>query len=175
MEILQLVDQLEQVLNQGWRIPLTSSLIVNEEECLRLIDQMRISVPSAIKESQRMIAERDRILAEAQAQADAILAQAQHDAAEMVNQHFIVGEARQEAQRIVDLGHEEAMRLVQEAEEYALGVLQELVEQLTGSLQQAQNGIRAIEESRMADQRGTPASTTTPAPPQEEEEENSQN
>lgn len=174
MEILQLVDQLEQVLNQGWRIPLTASLIVNEEECLRLIDQMRISVPSAIKESQRMIAERDRILAEAQAQADAILAQAQHDAAEMVNQHFIVAEARREAQRIVDLGHEEAMRLVHDAEEYALNVLQELVEQLTGSLQQAQNGIRAIEESRIADQRETPASAATPAPPQEEEEENDQ-
>lgn len=151
MEILQLVDQLEQVLNQGWRIPLTASLIVNEEECLRLIDQMRISVPSAIKESERMIAERDRILAEARAQADAILAQAQHEAAEMVNQHFITQEARREAQRIVDVGHAEATRMIQEAEDYSLDVLRDLVEQLSGVLQQAQNGIQAIEASRAAD------------------------
>ena len=42
MEILQLVDQLEQTMNRGWRVPLSPSLIVNSEECLSLIDQMRI-------------------------------------------------------------------------------------------------------------------------------------
>lgn len=150
MEILQLVDQLEDVLNRGWRIPFSASLIVNEEECLRLIDQMRITVPSAIKESERMLAERNRILGEAQTQADALLARAQQGAAELVSQHYITQEAQQEAQRIVDLGRAEADRMVQEAEDYTLSVLRQLVDQLTGVLQQAENGIQAIEESRAA-------------------------
>lgn len=148
MEILQLVDQLEQVLNRGWRVPFTASLVVNEEECLRLIDQMRISVPSAIKESERMIGERDRIMAEAQARAEVILEQAEEEAMRMVSQHFVAQEARREAEQIVNLGEQEAMRLIQEAEDYALNVLRELVEKLGSSLRQAENGIRAIEESR---------------------------
>lgn len=148
MEILQLVDQLEQVLNRGWRVPFTASLVVNEEECLRLIDQMRISVPSAIKESERMIGERDRIMAEARARAEGILDQAEEEAMRMVNQHFVVQEARREAENVVNLGEQEAMRLIQEAEDYALNVLRELVEKLGSSLRQAENGIRAIEDSR---------------------------
>jgi cell division septum initiation protein DivIVA len=148
MEILQLVDQLEHVLNQGWRMPFTSSLVVNEEECLRLIDQMRISVPSAIKESERMIAERDRIMNEAHARAEAMVDQAETEARRMVSQHYVVQEARREAERVIEVGQKEAMRLVQEAEDYALNVLRELVQQLGSSIRQAENGIRAIEESQ---------------------------
>ncbi|MBX3000666.1 MAG: hypothetical protein KF893_19250 [Caldilineaceae bacterium] len=148
MEILQLVDQLEQVLNRGWRVPFTASLVVNEEECLRLIDQMRISVPSAIKESERMIGERDRIMAEARTRAEGILDQAEDEAMRMVSQHFLVQEARREAEQIVNMGEQEAMRLIQEAEDYALNVLRELAEKLGSSLRQAENGIRTIEESR---------------------------
>jgi vacuolar-type H+-ATPase subunit E/Vma4 len=148
MEILQLVDQLEKVLNSGWRVPLTSSLMVNEEECLRLIDQMRISVPSAIKESERMIAERDRILSEAHAQADEILAQAREQAMDMIRQDRVTLEAQAEAQRIIELGRSEAMRMIQEAEDYALSVLQELTEKLSNVQSQAENGIQAILASR---------------------------
>ena len=148
MEILQLVDQLEQVLNRGWRVPLTSSLVVNEEECLRLIDQMRISVPSAIKESERMIAERDRIMAEARSRAETMLDQAEEEAMKLVSQHFVTQEAQREAERIVAAGRQDAMRMVQEAEDYALNVLRDLVSKLGSSVRQAENGIHAIEENR---------------------------
>jgi vacuolar-type H+-ATPase subunit H len=66
----------------------------------------------------------------------------------MVGQHFVVQEARREAEHIVSLGEQEAMRLIQEAEDYALNVLRELVEKLGSSLRQAENGIRTIEDSR---------------------------
>ena len=148
MEILQLVDQLEQVLNRGWRMPLTSSLVINEEECLRLIDQMRISVPSAIKESERMISERDRIMAEARSRAETMLDQAEEEAMKLVSQHFVTQEAHREADRIVAAGRQDAMRMVQEAEDYALNVLRDLVNKLGSSVRQAENGIEAIEETR---------------------------
>lgn len=165
MEILQLVDQLEKVLNSGWRVPLTSSLMVNEEECLRLIDQMRISVPSAIKESERMIAERDRILSEAHAHADEILAQAREQAMDMIRQDRVTIEAQAEAQRIIELGRAEAMRMIQEAEDYALSVLQELTEKLANVQSQAENGIQAILDSRAEAE----AETTSLAPSMEDD------
>lgn len=174
MEILQLVDQLEQVLNRGYRLPLSSSLVVSEEECMRLIDQMRISVPSAIKESQRMIAERDRILDDARREAESIIEQARQHALEMIDQSAVTQAARQEAERIVARSQEEANRmvlrsrdeanaLIRDAEDYTLDVLQQLVSQLGGSLQQAKNGIQAIEESRLDP--APPESVPPPAEP----------
>lgn len=148
MEILQLVDQLEQTLNRGWRVPFSPSLLVNSEECLRLIDQMRISIPSAIKESERMITERDRILSDAQARAEQIVAHAEQQAIQIVSEDAITDRAREEAERIIAHGHSEAIRLVDEAEVYALDVLYRLRDKLNNSLHQAENGIQAIESSQ---------------------------
>ncbi len=155
MEILQLVDQLEQTLNRGWRVPFSPSLLVNSEECLRLIDQMRISIPSAIKESERMITERDRILSDAQARAEQIIAHAEQQAIQIVSEDAITDRAREEAERIIAHGHAEAIRLVDEAEVYALDVLYRLRDKLNNSLHQAENGIQAIEASQ-APQEQTP-------------------
>ncbi|HRJ41506.1 MAG: ATP synthase F0 subunit B [Caldilineaceae bacterium] len=159
MEILQLVDQLEQVLNRGYRLPLSASLVVSEEECLRLIDQMRISVPSAIKESERMVAERDRILQEAHSQAESIIEQARQHALEMIRQDAVTEQARGEAERILARSQEQAQQvvvrsqdeasaLIIDAEEYTLDVLQQLIGHLSGALQQVRNGVQTLEESR---------------------------
>ncbi len=157
MEILQLVDQLEQTLNRGWRVPFSPSLIVNSEECLRLIDQMRISIPSAIKESERMITERDRILSDAQARAEQIVAHAEQQAIQIVSEDEITERAREEAERIIAHGHAEAIRLVDEAEVYALDVLYRLRDKLNNSLHQAENGIQAIEASQAPQEQDAPA------------------
>ncbi len=161
MEILQLVDQLEQIFNRGYRMPIGGTLMVSEDECMRLIDQMRISVPSAIKESVRMVAERDRILDEARAEAESIVEQARQHAVEMIHQDAVTQEARREAERIVARSRSEADELVKrsqgeanglilDAEEYTVDTLQRLVDQLSSVVVQARNGIQAIEESRRA-------------------------
>ena len=136
-------------------MPFSPSLIVNSEECLRLIDQMRISIPSAIKESERMITERDRILSDAQARAEQIVAHAEQQAIQIVSEDAITDRAREEAERIIAHGHAEAIRLVDEAEVYALDVLYRLRDKLNNSLHQAENGIQAIEASQ-APQEQTP-------------------
>jgi regulator of protease activity HflC (stomatin/prohibitin superfamily) len=143
-----LVDQLEKVLNQGWRVPLTASLIVNADECLRLIDQMRISVPSSVKESERMIAERDQILENARARADSMIADAQEQAQEIVSERGISITAERQAEQLLIDSRAEANRMVQQAEDYVADVLQRLSEQLETMLRQAENGIQAIEEAR---------------------------
>ena len=178
MEILQLVDQLEQTLNKGWRMPFAPSLIVNSEECLRLIDQMRISIPSAIKESERMITERDRILSDAQARAEQIVAHAEQQAIQIVSEDEITERAREEAERIIAHGHAEAIRLVDEAEVYALDVLYRLRDKLNNSLHQAENGIQAIEASQAPQEQDATAApetdgelTFSPAIPLEDDDE----
>ena len=121
-----------------------------------MIDQMRISIPSAIKESERMITERDRILSDAQARAEQIVAHAEQQAIQIVSEDAITDRAREEAERIIAHGHAEAIRLVDEAEVYALDVLYRLRDKLNNSLHQAENGIQAIEASQ-APQEQTPA------------------
>ena len=151
MEILQLVDQLEDVLNRGLRVPLTSSLMVNEEDCLRLIDQMRISVPSAIKEGERMLSERDRILAEARAEAARVIHEAEALAEEMVGEQHVLMLADTRARDLEEQGYQKALSMVQQAEEYVIGLLQLMSGHLTSAVGEVENGLRTMQEERSGD------------------------
>ena len=70
MDILHLVDRLEELFNESRPIPLTHNVIVDEDRMLEIIDQMRISIPDEVKKSEQIIAQRDRVLAQAQEEAN---------------------------------------------------------------------------------------------------------
>ncbi|MER3484708.1 MAG: hypothetical protein C4345_00740 [Chloroflexota bacterium] len=77
IDILFLVDRLESLINAGQRVPFTNKIMIDEKECLDIIDQMRIVVPEEIKQARRVSQDRDRITAQAQAEAERIIKQAQ--------------------------------------------------------------------------------------------------
>jgi len=74
MDILHLVDRLEELFNESRVIPLTHSVVVDENRFMDIIDQMRVSVPDEIKKAQQINVQRDRILAQAQEEANRTLA-----------------------------------------------------------------------------------------------------
>ena len=51
MDVLQLIDKLEQLVNSGTRLPLSSRTVIDEQEFLDIIDQLRIMVPDEIKQA----------------------------------------------------------------------------------------------------------------------------
>lgn len=95
-----------------------------------------------------MIAERDRIIASAQAKAEAIIATAEQEVREMVSQNYIVEQAHREADNIMARSRNDAERMIGEAQEYTLSALQQLTSHLTQLLTQSRNGIETIEAMR---------------------------
>ena len=81
---------------------------------------MRINVPSSIRESERTVAERDRIIAAANNEAERIVQQARQEAMDILSERSLVTTAHQEAGRIVDEGKEIARQLIREADRYAV-------------------------------------------------------
>src|SRR6266702_2314259 len=74
MDILYLVDRLENLIASSHRIPLTNQIRIKEVDILNIVDQMRTSIPDEIKQARRVIQEKERILAQAQADARLLLA-----------------------------------------------------------------------------------------------------
>jgi hypothetical protein len=70
MDILYLVDRLEELFNESQSVFLTKNVLVNEERMLDLIDQMRLSIPEEIKKAQRIITQKDIIIAQANEEAN---------------------------------------------------------------------------------------------------------
>src|SRR3989304_6209914 len=89
MDILHLVDRLEELFNQARPIPLTHNVIVDEDRFLEIIDQMRISIPEEVKKSQQVIAQRDRLMAQAQEEANRTVGLAKSKSEEIVTRDAI--------------------------------------------------------------------------------------
>jgi uncharacterized phage infection (PIP) family protein YhgE len=148
MDILHLVDRLEELFNDSRSVPFTHSVMVDEERILDIIDQMRVSIPEEIKKAQQLLAQRDRILAQAKEEADRTLSLARDKSEQMVERDAIVDAARARAEQMMEqirLDNEETRR---EADEYAMQKLSDLEGELDRILAQVRNGIRTLQSEK---------------------------
>jgi cell division septum initiation protein DivIVA len=145
MDIQHLIDRLEQSLAESRRIPLTANLIVDEDRIFNLIDQMRVTLPEEVKRANRVEAEKDRILAQAQEEAERIRELAKQEAAELVKRDTIMAAAQQRADTILERARREADILRHDSDAYVMEVLSKLEEDLLRSLSVVRNGMRKIQ------------------------------
>jgi Zn-dependent M16 (insulinase) family peptidase len=144
MDILHLVDRLEELFNQSRPIPLTHSVIVDEDRMLEIIDQMRISIPEEVKNAQQVLAQRDRVIAQAQEEANRTVKIAKEKGDEIISRDAIVDGAQARAEQIIAQARADAEALRMEADEYIIDSLAALEAELTRLLNQARNGIAKL-------------------------------
>jgi hypothetical protein len=148
MDILHLVDRLEELFNESRSVPFTHSVIVDEDRMLDIIDQMRVSIPEEIKKAQQLLAQRDRILAQAQEEANRTLQLAREKSDQLVERDSIVLAANARSEQIVAQGRAEAEHQKRDADEYVLDTLQKLEEEMGRVMTQVRNGVRALQSER---------------------------
>lgn len=152
IDVLYLVDRLEALLNKGWRVPMTAKTMIDEDEFLDIVDQMRIAFPEEIKQAKKIVQDRDRLIAQAQEESQRIVEFAKEDAARLTNDHAIVKSAQQTAAQINQQANAAAMSTRQGADDYAAQILRELqtrldalIQQVTLLQNQVVNGIDVID------------------------------
>jgi F0F1-type ATP synthase membrane subunit b/b' len=148
MDILNLVDRLEELLNHSRPLPLTHSVLVDEDRMLDIIDQMRVAVPDEVKKAQQLLAQRDRILAQAQEEANRTIAIAREKSDQLVERDAIVQAAQARADQITAQAHLDGDKTRQEADQYVVESLTKLEVELDRILNQVRNGIRALQHEK---------------------------
>ena len=148
MDILHLVDLLEEQLNQSRPLWFTQNVIVDEEQMLNIIDQMRVSIPEEIKKAQQLLAQRDRILAQAQEEANRTLAIAREKSEQLVERDAIVQAAQSRADEIITKARTEAEKIRLDTDDYVIETLSRLEIELDRYLTQVRNGIRTLKREQ---------------------------
>jgi F0F1-type ATP synthase membrane subunit b/b' len=148
MDILHLVDRLEDLLNQSRPLWFTHNVIVDEDRMLDIIDQMRVAIPDEVKKAQQFLAQRDRILAQAQEEANRTLAIAREKSEQLVERDAIVQAAQARADQIISQAHGEIENTNQEADNYVIETLTKLEMELDRYLNQVRNGIHTLQKEK---------------------------
>lgn len=155
------VERLEGMLANGRKLPLTSSVVVDQAAALELIDELRHAVPEEVQSARRINAEGERILERANQEADRIIARAQEQAAYLVDEQGLTEAAEAESRRILDEADEAGTATRQGADDYAADVLLRLEAEVSRVLGQIERGLEAL---------GVRAAAPEPMPLDEDEE-----
>lgn len=118
MEILKIIDLLEDKVEQAKSIPLMNRAMVDKEELLSNIEELRLNIPEDMKQARLIKDERKRILAEAQAEADEIVKNAKIKVEKMIDEHEITKKAYEQANQIIAAAQKNSRELRMGARQY---------------------------------------------------------
>lgn len=114
--IEQIIEEIEEYIDSCKFQPLsTSKIIVNKDQIDELLRELRMKTPDEIKRYQKIIANKDAILADAQAKADNMIEEAQIHTNELVSEHEIMQQAYSQANEIVTAATDQAQEILDNA------------------------------------------------------------
>ena len=115
-KIEQVIDEIEEYLEECKYVPFSQTNIsVNREEIEELVAELRAKTPEEIRRYQKIISNKEAILADAQAKADQIIAQAQIQTNELVSEHQIMQQAYAQANEVVMIATKQAQEILDTA------------------------------------------------------------
>ena len=99
MDLAARIQQLEELVAEAKSMPLSSSVLVNREEVLELVEEMKNELPEEIKQARWIVKDREELLAKARHEADSIVEHARQEQLKMARQEEIADRATREAGR----------------------------------------------------------------------------
>ena len=62
MELDKILDEMESILSDGWRIPLVNKVMIDENEITMVMDKLRAAVPLEVKRAHDLLEEQKNII-----------------------------------------------------------------------------------------------------------------
>ena len=142
MEVLQIVDELEEMLERSMNC--FGHSLINKENVLNLIDEIRLKLPDELKQARRIKEESENIIKDARVQADKIIDEARAKGIALIDEHELTRAANEKAAAILTKAEATTAEMENNAVAYAESLL-DRVESITADvLNQARDSKRQL-------------------------------
>lgn len=121
-------------LKKSTNMPFTGKCLVDKEEILEIIKEIRLKLPDDIKQAKWVKEERQRILLEAQKEANNIIKDAENRISSLIDEHEITKKAYEQANEIITNAQKNAREIRLGTREYADSILNKVEEILKDTL-----------------------------------------
>lgn len=139
MEIFTLLENIEDILDKSKNVPFSNKTMVDKEEILEIISELRLKLPEELKQAKWIKEERQRILVEAQKEADDIVKEAENRIISMIDEHEITKKAYEKKAEIIETANEMSREISKGTKDYADNVLNGIEVALQEALKIIQN------------------------------------
>ena len=133
-DILSLLNEVEEIVDHGPKIPMTGKVLVDDTVIFELLDRVRAALPEELTNAKWVLKERERILSEAQTEAQRLMERGKNYVDKMAVENEVVKQAQIYGEDIVrqaqTFAHDVKIGAVQYADEMLQHVEQSLYETL---------------------------------------------
>ena len=168
-DINRLIDMLFERIEDAKSPALKPNMsLVDRDEILDLLEELRAQLPVEIKRAQELLAAREKFVEEAKRDVDRMMRQAGLDAKTKVSESEVIYAAKEKARQIVGRAEERSRQLYQVANEYAEDALartEEAVQAALDEVKQSRVRFRSASAAAMQEQREKLAGKSDPDVP----------
>lgn len=111
MRVLELLEEIEEIVDTAAGFPLTGKIMVDSQELLEIVREIRAELPDEIQQAQWIKNERERIIAEAKTQYEKVIDDAQKQADALVENNDITVKAKMRADELMRVTENTAKQL----------------------------------------------------------------
>ena len=123
MKVLELLEEIEEIVDTASGFPLTGKIMIDSQELLEIVREIRAELPDEIQQAQWIKNERERIIAEAKNEYEAVIADAKRQAEALVENNEITVKAKMRADELMRVTEETAKQLKMSTYDYVDNIL----------------------------------------------------
>lgn len=140
MNVEELLEMMEETLEAGTIVPFSSSKRMVDVDRMRdIIDEVRNNLPDEIRESKKIVNDREQIMQNARIESESIIQQAEERARVLTSEQEIVKRSQQHAAEILSAAQKSAKELTRKATLYCETILKNSEEVLGRSMVDIKN------------------------------------
>lgn len=158
MNIDELLDVMDETLEEAATLPFTGKRMVDVEKVRDIIDDIRLNMPTEIRQAKAIVQDRAEIVEDAKKEAEAIVKRAEDRARAMVAQEAIVKAAQQRATEILSGAQAQSREMRSAVTNLCENMLRRTEEQLGKSMAE-------VKTVRTTLRQNGKKATVRPAPP----------
>jgi len=153
MSVLEdLLRQLEEIVQSARGMPLSSSVLVNRQDVMDVVETLKRSLPEELARARTILRDADEVVERARQEGLRMIDQAKAERERMVSKTEVVEAATREAERTIAQADMHARRIRGEAERYVESKLATFEVVLQKTLAAVERGRARLEGRREADE-----------------------
>lgn len=145
MRIDELLNQLDDMVDKAWGLPLSGGRCVLDADKVRqTIDDLRLNLPKEIPQAKAIVADRIEIIKNAKAEANQIIVKAEEKARVLVSGDEIVKQAQDKANTMIKDATQKSNEIKKAAAEFSDNLLIQSEENITAALGEIKQARQAL-------------------------------
>lgn len=147
-DALELISELEDIIDKGVAVPFTGRCLLDKEELLELIQEIKFNLPTDLEQAKWIKSERQSIINDATKEAENIIKTANDQLIAMVDENEITKRASQQAADILDQATTEAMDTKRSSLQYADYLLENVETVVYKTIHDLEQCITIVKDNR---------------------------